>query len=119
MVEKVDVVFNYGGEWVLTPQLTYLKKMTHLWEGLVMKNEFMYTMHMEKFLLPLFGDATGCLTRLEHVVHVHYRETQEINGSPFQEGWIIKVEMNKPDEVKSLMDPDQYTKFCDEEDVKH
>ncbi|XP_047263983.1 uncharacterized protein LOC107863749 isoform X4 [Capsicum annuum] len=79
MVEKVDVVFNYGGEWVLTPQLTYLKKMTHLWEGcrLVMKNEFMYTMHMEKFLLPLFGDATGCLTRLEHVVHVHYRETQE------------------------------------------
>ncbi|KAK4347499.1 hypothetical protein RND71_033838 [Anisodus tanguticus] len=42
-----------------------------------------------------------------------------INGSPYQEGWIIKVEMNNPDEVKSLMDPDQYTKFCDEEDAKH
>lgn len=42
-----------------------------------------------------------------------------INGSPYQEGWIIKVEMDKTDEVKSLMDPDQYTKFCDEEDAKH
>ncbi|KAJ8567781.1 hypothetical protein K7X08_019989 [Anisodus acutangulus] len=42
-----------------------------------------------------------------------------INGSPYQEGWIIKVEMDNPDEVKSLMDPDQYTKFCDEEDAKH
>ncbi|KAM3287427.1 hypothetical protein P3S67_020857 [Capsicum chacoense] len=33
MAEKVDVVFNYGGKWVFTSQLTYLKKMTHLWEG--------------------------------------------------------------------------------------
>lgn len=43
----------------------------------------------------------------------------KINGSPYQEGWIIKVEMNNPDELKSLMDPDKYSSFCDEEDAKH
>ncbi|XP_055806063.1 glycine cleavage system H protein 2, mitochondrial [Solanum dulcamara] len=42
-----------------------------------------------------------------------------INANCYEDGWIIKVEMNNPDEVKSLMDPDQYTKFCDEEDAKH
>ncbi|KAH0696751.1 hypothetical protein KY290_014149 [Solanum tuberosum] len=42
-----------------------------------------------------------------------------INANCYEQGWILKVEMNKPDEVKALMDPDQYTKFCDEEDAKH
>ncbi|KAF3647997.1 hypothetical protein FXO37_19664 [Capsicum annuum] len=32
MVEKVDAVFNCGGKWILTPQLTYLKKLAHIWE---------------------------------------------------------------------------------------
>ncbi|KAG5582087.1 hypothetical protein H5410_052714 [Solanum commersonii] len=32
MAEKVDVVFNYGGKWVLTPQVNYIKRLTHIWE---------------------------------------------------------------------------------------
>ncbi|KAI3700199.1 hypothetical protein L2E82_44820 [Cichorium intybus] len=39
-----------------------------------------------------------------------------VNGSPYENGWIIKVEMSNTDEVKSLMDCDQYSKFCEEED---
>ncbi|KAK6154803.1 hypothetical protein DH2020_009051 [Rehmannia glutinosa] len=42
-----------------------------------------------------------------------------VNASPYESGWIIKVEINNADEVKSLMDPDQYSKFCEEEDAKH
>ncbi|XP_060175703.1 glycine cleavage system H protein 2, mitochondrial-like [Lycium barbarum] len=42
-----------------------------------------------------------------------------VNGSPYQDGWIIKVELTNPDEITSLMDPDQYSKFCEEEDAKH
>ncbi|OIT33533.1 PREDICTED: glycine cleavage system H protein 2, mitochondrial-like [Nicotiana attenuata] len=42
-----------------------------------------------------------------------------VNESPYQDGWIIKVEMNNNDELKSLMDHDQYSKFCEEEDAKH
>ncbi|KAK4716707.1 hypothetical protein R3W88_015045 [Solanum pinnatisectum] len=32
MGEKVDVVFNYGGKWALTPQVNYIKKLTHIWK---------------------------------------------------------------------------------------
>ncbi|CAA7394215.1 unnamed protein product [Spirodela intermedia] len=42
-----------------------------------------------------------------------------VNGSPFDNGWIIKVELADKDEVNSLMDSDQYEKFCEEEDAKH
>ncbi|KAL0925446.1 hypothetical protein M5K25_003778 [Dendrobium thyrsiflorum] len=42
-----------------------------------------------------------------------------INTSPYKDGWIIKVQISDSTELKSLMDSDQYTKFCDEEDAKH
>ncbi|CAL5415385.1 unnamed protein product [Camellia sinensis] len=50
----------------------------------VTKNGFMYIMLMVKITQPLFADVTGYLTTaLEHVVLVHYRETQEVGpGSP-------------------------------------
>ncbi|XP_077244549.1 glycine cleavage system H protein 2, mitochondrial-like [Tasmannia lanceolata] len=42
-----------------------------------------------------------------------------VNASPYDSGWIIKVEMSKSGEVSSLMDSEQYSKFCEEEDAKH
>ncbi|CAN6455843.1 unnamed protein product [Victoria cruziana] len=42
-----------------------------------------------------------------------------VNASPYENGWIIKVEMIDEGELKSLMDSDRYTKFCEEEDSKH
>ncbi|KAJ4702496.1 Glycine cleavage system H protein [Melia azedarach] len=42
-----------------------------------------------------------------------------VNSSPYTDGWIIKVEMDNTGEVKKLMDADQYTTFCEEEDSKH
>ncbi|KDO77366.1 hypothetical protein CISIN_1g044104mg, partial [Citrus sinensis] len=42
-----------------------------------------------------------------------------VNSSPYEDGWIIKVEMDNAGELKKLMDADQYTKFCEEEDSKH
>ncbi|KAI3455818.1 hypothetical protein Pfo_012481 [Paulownia fortunei] len=42
-----------------------------------------------------------------------------VNASPYENGWIIKVEMKNDDELNCLMDPDQYSKFCEEEDAKH
>ena len=43
----------------------------------------------------------------------------QINASPYENGWIIKVEMSDKDEINKLMDSDQYSKFCQEEDAKH
>ncbi|XP_049386596.1 uncharacterized protein LOC125850800 [Solanum stenotomum] len=33
MVEHVDLIFNYGGQWFRKPQLVYHKKLIHLWRG--------------------------------------------------------------------------------------
>ena len=43
----------------------------------------------------------------------------QVNASPYETGWIIKVEMSDNGELKSLMDSDQYSKFCEEEDASH
>ncbi|CAN0855062.1 Glycine cleavage system H protein 2, mitochondrial [Linum grandiflorum] len=42
-----------------------------------------------------------------------------VNSSPYEKGWIMKVEMKDASELESLKDADSYSKFCDEEDAKH
>lgn len=42
-----------------------------------------------------------------------------INSSPYEKGWIMKVEVSDAGEVNNLMDSDQYSKFCEEEDGGH
>ncbi|XP_061354750.1 glycine cleavage system H protein 2, mitochondrial-like isoform X2 [Gastrolobium bilobum] len=42
-----------------------------------------------------------------------------VNSSPFEDGWIIKVEMSDSGELNKLMDSEKYSKFCEEEDSKH
>ena len=43
----------------------------------------------------------------------------QVNSRPYESGWIMKVEVSDAGEVNSLMDADQYSKFCEEEDAKH
>ncbi|OWM85688.1 glycine cleavage system H protein 2, mitochondrial [Punica granatum] len=42
-----------------------------------------------------------------------------VNLSPYEKGWIIKVELSNSSEVEQLMDSDKYSKFCEEEDAAH
>lgn len=42
-----------------------------------------------------------------------------INGSPYGEGWIIKVSIKDPSELDTLMNAEQYKHFCEEEDASH
>ncbi|CAF1867278.1 BnaAnng15720D [Brassica napus] len=43
----------------------------------------------------------------------------QVNTSPYEEGWIIKVELSDAGKAEKLMDSDKYSKFCEEEDAKH
>jgi hypothetical protein len=45
--------------------------------------------------------------------------SQQVNGSPYEGGWIIKVKVSDAGELNSLMDDEKYAKFCEEEDSKH
>ncbi|KAG9438910.1 hypothetical protein H6P81_019075 [Aristolochia fimbriata] len=42
-----------------------------------------------------------------------------VNASPYENGWIIKVDVSNAEEVNSLMDSEQYSKFCEDEGAKH
>ncbi|KAI3442236.1 uncharacterized protein J3R85_001335 [Psidium guajava] len=42
-----------------------------------------------------------------------------VNSSPYEKGWIIKVEVSDAGQMNNLMDADKYSKFCEEEDAKH
>lgn len=42
-----------------------------------------------------------------------------VNGSPYEGGWMVKVRMDEPADVDSLLDADQYTAVCEKEDSSH
>src|SRR3954470_13867226 len=37
-----------------------------------------------------------------------------VNEEPYDEGWMIQIELSKPDEVKSLLDAEAYQEFLRE-----
>ena len=43
----------------------------------------------------------------------------QINTSPYEEGWMVKVKPSNLAELESLMGPKEYTKFFEEEDAHH
>jgi glycine cleavage system H protein len=38
-----------------------------------------------------------------------------LSDDPFGTGWITKIKMSNPDELKQFMDADEYRKFCESE----
>jgi glycine cleavage system H protein len=52
---------------------------------------------------PLSGEVVEVNTRLD-------KEPALVNNSSYGDGWMIKMKMKKPDELKSLMDAAAYAK---------
>ncbi|CAO2825722.1 unnamed protein product [Amaranthus hypochondriacus] len=42
-----------------------------------------------------------------------------VNSSPYEKGWMMKVQIGDSGELNKLMDADKYGKFCEEEDANH
>ncbi|GAA0155193.1 hypothetical protein LIER_12975 [Lithospermum erythrorhizon] len=56
------------------------------------------------------------------VIEVNSKLTEapgQINTSPYEDGWMIKVKPNNPSQLETLMGAKEYTKFCEEEDAAH
>ncbi|KAL2314869.1 putative glycine cleavage system H protein, mitochondrial [Schizosaccharomyces pombe] len=43
----------------------------------------------------------------------------KVSSSPEEEGWICKIKLSSPDELKSLLNDESYAQFCKEEDASH
>ncbi|CAD5207507.1 unnamed protein product [Bursaphelenchus okinawaensis] len=55
---------------------------------------------------PVSGRITDVNGELE-------QKPQLINKSPYEQGWIFKIELTQPEELKDLMDEAAYTKFLE------
>lgn len=74
------------------------------------------------------GDEPGLVTfncvidhceQIEHFYELCFFFFAQVNTSPYESGWIIKVKVSDSGELNSLMDDAKYSKFCEEEDSKH
>ncbi len=57
---------------------------------------------------PVSGEIVGINDNLSN--------DPELIKKSFDEGWIVKIKMDSPDEIAELMDKDSYAKFCEEQD---
>jgi glycine cleavage system H protein len=59
---------------------------------------------VEEIISPLSGEIVKVNSEVVDSPEV-------IHQSPYDEGWIIKVKMNNPEELEKLLTPEQYTKL--------
>ncbi|HJP19746.1 MAG TPA: glycine cleavage system protein GcvH [Nitrospinota bacterium] len=57
---------------------------------------------------PLSGKVTEVNTSLE-------AEPELLNASPFEKGWMLKLEIKNKEEIKTLLSATDYKKFVEEE----
>ncbi|XP_046352351.1 glycine cleavage system H protein-like [Haliotis rufescens] len=58
----------------------------------------------------VFSPVTGKVTAVNHLVE---DKPRLINDSPYDKGWLYKMELTDPDEFKAMMDEAAYKKFTE------
>lgn len=56
------------------------------------------------FYSPVSGEVTAVNDKLEESPEI-------INQSPYEDGWIVRIKMDNPDELNDLMDESEYEAF--------
>jgi glycine cleavage system H protein len=65
-----------------------------------------------KAVSDLFAPVTGSVTEVNPQLE---EEPELVNSDPYEDGWMIKIEMNDPSELNDLLDADEYKTFVEEE----
>lgn len=65
-----------------------------------------------KAVSDLFAPVTGSITEVNPQLE---EEPELVNSDPYEDGWMIKIEMNDPSELNDLLDADEYKTFVEEE----
>lgn len=79
----------------------------------VTKGEVFGSVESVKAVADLFAPVTGTVSR----VNTPLNDSPEyVNEDPFDEGWMIEVEMSDPEEAEELMDMAAYADFVAEQE---
>jgi glycine cleavage system H protein len=68
-----------------------------------------------KTVSDLFAPVTGRVTAVNHVLR---DEPERVNRDPYGEGWMIRIVVNKREEVDGLLDAAAYRAFVASEQAK-
>ncbi len=78
----------------------------------VKKDEVFGTVESVKAVSDLFAPVSGKVVK----VNTPLNDTPEaVNEDPYDEGWLIEIEMSDAKQVDDLMTPDQYREFLAEQ----
>ncbi len=79
----------------------------------VTKGEVFGSVESVKAVSDLFAPLSGTVSR----VNTPLNDSPEyVNEDPFDEGWMIEIELSDPDEVEELMDAAAYAEFIAEQE---
>lgn len=79
----------------------------------VTKGEVFGSVESVKAVSDLFAPLSGTVSR----VNTPLNDSPEyVNEDPFDEGWMIEIELSDPDEVEELMDAASYAEFIAEQE---
>lgn len=80
--------------------------------GSVTKNEPFGVVESVKAVSDLYSPITGSVSEVNDAI---IDSPEVINEDPYGDAWMIKVEINSPNDLKDLMSADEYQKYIEEE----
>ena len=80
-------------------------------DGEVTANESMGTIESVKAVSELFSPVSGTVVTVNELLE---DEPALINEQPYEDGWLIEVEMSNPEELKELLSENGYEAFISE-----
>jgi glycine cleavage system H protein len=79
----------------------------------VKQGETFGTIEAVKTVSDLYAPVTGTIAEINGDLEDH---PEQINKSPYADGWMLKIELNDPAELESLLDADAYRSHVGEGD---
>jgi glycine cleavage system H protein len=70
------------------------------------------TVESVKAVSDLFAPFTGKVVKVNSPLS---DSPEYVNEDPYDEGWMVQIELGKPDEAKGLMDAETYQEFLKEQ----
>jgi glycine cleavage system H protein len=82
-------------------------------DSLVEKNQVFGAVESVKAVSDLFAPLSGTVASVNEALE---DSPELVNDSPYEDGWIVEISLNKESEVAELLDAEAYTAFVASQD---
>lgn len=77
----------------------------------VQKDDEFGNVESVKAVSSIYAPVSGTVLKINDAIEDN---PEYINEDPYDEGWLIEIEMSDPSELKELMNAEAYAKYCAE-----